>query len=373
MRWELERNDVHLWAYKGKSESRRPRPKLILENPTDHYVCNASLTGSTRRVSWDYGATFGDLEYVVPRGPAFGPYSMFCISDPDGKLQSSEDSAINSALAKLRNVQFDLGVFLGELPETIAFVKSGAQECLDGYVDASKRADRADRIRAKLRKLPPTRSNLKRINNLTNLISTIWLSYRYGVMPLYYALYDALEAFQKGLDKPRFVRVKATSKEVVDGKYYDGENPVLQTGSIRTRVSITATVSPDFASSLGMDNPALIAWELFPLSFVFDWFINVGDYLTGLLPRGISNVLGTVSTKVDAQLKADSLTIREAHLVIECSPVIGHTQSYFRRVFYGLPQPRLYYNPVLNMKRYIDAFALMKLIFAKADKYAVKK
>lgn len=192
-------------------------------------------------------------------------------------------------------------------------------------------------------------------------------------MPLYFALRDALETFQKGLDKPRYVKVKATSKETVDGNYYDGENPVLQTGSIRTRVSITATVFPDFASSLGLDNPALIAWELTPLSFVFDWFINVGDYLTGLLPRGISNVKGTISTKVDAQLRADPLTIREAPIVVECGPVIGHTQSYSRRVFYGLPQPRLYYNPVLNMKRYADAFALMKLIFVKADKYAVKK
>lgn len=373
MRWELERNDVHLWAYKGKSDDRRPRPKPVIDYPTDHYVCNVSLTGSVRRVSWDDGVTFGENEFVPPRGPAYGPYSMFCIADPDDKLGSSEGAAINSALAKLRNVQFDLGVFLGELPETIAFVKTGAQDCLDGYVQAAKRAERADKIRAKLRKLPPTRSNLKRINNLTNLIAAIWLSYRYGVMPLYYALYDAMKTFNEGLNESRFVKVKATSRETVNGNYYEGENTVTQTGSIITRVSIAAKVSPDFASSLGLDNPALIAWELVPLSFVFDWFVNVGDYLTGLLPRGITDVKGTISTKVDAQLKGDKLTIRSEPLVIEHGPVSGFTQSYSRRAIYSLPQPRLYFKPVLNLKRYADAFALMKLIFVKADRYAVKK
>lgn len=373
MRWELERNDHELWAYKGKSDSRRTKPKPVIDYPTDYYVCNVSLTGSTRRVSWDNGSTFSEPELVAPRGPAFGPYSMFCIADPDDKLGSSEGAAINSALAKLRNVQFDLGVFLGELPETIAFVKTGAQDCLDGYVQASKRAERADKIRAKLRKLPPTRSNLKRINNLTNLIATIWMSYRYGVMPLYYALHDALKTFNEGLNEPRYVKVRGTSKESVNGNYYEGENLVIQTGSIVSRVSIAAKVTPDIASSLGLDNPALIAWELVPLSFVFDWFINVGDYLTGLLPRGIADVRGTVSTKVDAQLKGDKLTIRSENLVIEHGPVSGFTQSYSRRAIYSLPQPRLYFRPVLNMKRYVDAFALMKLLFLKADRYAVKK
>lgn len=33
---------------------------------------------------------------------------------------------------------------------------------------------------------------------------------------------------------------------------------------------------------LGLTNPALVAWELVPFSFVFDWFISVGQYLQGI-------------------------------------------------------------------------------------------
>jgi hypothetical protein len=33
------------------------------------------------------------------------------------------------------------------------------------------------------------------------------------------------------------------------------------------------------ASQLGFVNPAAIAWELVPFSFVVDWFVNVGEFL----------------------------------------------------------------------------------------------
>jgi len=33
---------------------------------------------------------------------------------------------------------------------------------------------------------------------------------------------------------------------------------------------------------LGLLNPAVLAWELVPFSFVVDWFVNVGNYLAGM-------------------------------------------------------------------------------------------
>jgi hypothetical protein len=41
---------------------------------------------------------------------------------------------------------------------------------------------------------------------------------------------------------------------------------------------------PVFAemAQLGFTNPAAIAWEITPFSFVFDWFYQVGDYLNAL-------------------------------------------------------------------------------------------
>jgi hypothetical protein len=36
------------------------------------------------------------------------------------------------------------------------------------------------------------------------------------------------------------------------------------------------------AANLGLTNPAALAWELVPFSFVADWFVPVGDYLNCL-------------------------------------------------------------------------------------------
>lgn len=194
-------------------------------------------------------------------------------------------------------------------------------------------------------------------------------------MPLYYALVDAMKTFEEGLHKSRLERVRTSSKFSVDGVYHtDGDGATtLQSGSVKVRVNINAEVSPDFASSLGLDNPALIAWELTPLSFVFDWFINVGDFLTGLTPRGVAFVSGSISTKVDVQVGRGPQTFGgDSPVWIAVGPVTGYCQSYERKILSNLPQPRLFWNPDLNMKRYTDAFALLKLIFFKLDRYSVK-
>lgn len=373
MKIEKQITNVDEWTLVGRNDASRPYPENPGLSPTDHIVVNRSSSGWTRSLSFDRGKTYYEPDKVSPRNTAHGPYNCFLLNDVDGLLEKTKTAATNKALVKLSDVQFDLGVFLAELPETMNLVTSGATEIIDGYRKASKRADRADRARARLRRKPPTRSILKKINNLTNLIASIWLSYRYGVMPLYYALVDAVELFEKGLDKSQLKHVRASAKATITGIYWNGERPITQTGSITCRASILATCKPDFASSLGLDNPALIAWELVPLSFVFDWFVNVGDYLLGLNTRGKTFVSGTVSTKVDSQIEGNAATIVNGTLVVKVSAMRGHSQSYVRSVLTGLPKPKMELNPSLNLVRYADALALSKLIFLSLDKYSIKK
>jgi hypothetical protein len=52
-----------------------------------------------------------------------------------------------------------------------------------------------------------------------------------------------------------------------------------------TRVKIyLEVVNPNLHTiqQMGLTNPLVVAWELIPFSFVADWFIQVGDYLTAL-------------------------------------------------------------------------------------------
>jgi hypothetical protein len=51
--------------------------------------------------------------------------------------------------------------------------------------------------------------------------------------------------------------------------------------SVRARVKIN-NIDLYRAEQLGLLNPAVLAWELVPFSFIVDWFANVGDYLASM-------------------------------------------------------------------------------------------
>lgn len=58
------------------------------------------------------------------------------------------------------------------------------------------------------------------------------------------------------------------------------------------------------AGELGLTNPALVAWELVPYSFVVDWFLPIGDWLqaqTSLLGLSFSDLSITTTITKRAQ------------------------------------------------------------------------
>jgi len=111
-----------------------------------------------------------------------------------------------------------------------------------------------------------------------------WMTYRYGIMPLAYSYRDILKSINRGIcntsRKYQVVQPRPTGVSLPgSGSHYKWTET---DGDIR----INATVFQYFElrqnasfSSLGL-NPLATAWELIPYSFVLDWFVNVGDYIT---------------------------------------------------------------------------------------------
>jgi hypothetical protein len=102
-------------------------------------------------------------------------------------------------------------------------------------------------------------------------------------------------AQQQVIRPPRF-QVSATeeitrtlSGKVTDTAYGAGgftkTLTYFHSGNYKCRVKVWCELSSPHLSELqqiGLTNPALVVWELIPFSFVFDWFVSVGDWLTGL-------------------------------------------------------------------------------------------
>jgi len=125
-----------------------------------------------------------------------------------------------------------------------------------------------------------------------------WLEYKYGWIPLLMDVKGTAEFFAQqwalGGRPPReVVRVsdswdKSYEKRV---KYTPTggapQEDQVETLTVKDTVRLKAWVELNCpflaaAQQAGLTNPLVVAWELVPYSFVFDWFIQVGDWLTAL-------------------------------------------------------------------------------------------
>lgn len=111
-----------------------------------------------------------------------------------------------------------------------------------------------------------------------------WLEVHFGIVPLVQDIWNAVDTLQSPIPYGRCYG-SGSHAYSVSGSGLSPEqwsNAGTQTGKVRCRVGARVTVSnPNLylANRLGLLNPASLAWELTPWSFVVDWFTNVGDFL----------------------------------------------------------------------------------------------
>lgn len=198
---------------------------------------------------------------------------------------------MNSSYAKVVQPDFDLPVFLAELKETLLFIRNP----LKGLLKYFER---------------------KGIKNLLRLTNDTWLQYRYGVRPMIADMNSAYSAMNNSFHRYADIIRKASahSQVVVSHKYRecwtnDSEFLNYVSSSLNFKYSVDVTTSVEttastfytwlftrYAPVLGiLQGPGVLAgtlWETIPLSFVVDWFVGVGDFLStfrytpGLLIKG---------------------------------------------------------------------------------------
>lgn len=122
-------------------------------------------------------------------------------------------------------------------------------------------------------------------------LSSKWLEYRYGWTPLAYSLYEAAENLRKKVqDEELLVKARASQTRSVTGTLTTGtygtqsykQHSLTEKSSCRQEIGYRFRPPPPALQQIAnwtSLNPLMIAWELTPLSFVADWFVNVGDQL----------------------------------------------------------------------------------------------
>jgi hypothetical protein len=125
-------------------------------------------------------------------------------------------------------------------------------------------------------------------------IGESWLELQYGWKPLLSDIFGACDAIRSAdLAEPKRYRatVRGAAKSHTQVLYNIGEpgDDTIETGLYYEDLGVKVRL--DFyldnpvlaqASALGITNPLNTAWEELPYSFVADWFIPVGSFLSGL-------------------------------------------------------------------------------------------
>lgn len=237
------------------------------------------------------------------------------------------DLAVTRAHADVDVSEMQLLASLGELPETLSWLKSLITRLKDVVLAFKRRRE----IVNVLRKLSyahaesGTRTSLKQLERyLTTLqkrkerrasrpATTIidgavnaWLEFRYAVRPLIGDIQNALNALNAVIASRRCVarghEYASAKREDVDhfqmvdsGAPYMGITAkISEEETIRARGGVLYAIEEQVVSLitiLGLDQPVESLWELIPFSFIIDWVFSIGDWLQSLFKSSGLDIL----------------------------------------------------------------------------------
>lgn len=200
----------------------------------------------------------------------------------------------------------------------------------------------------------------------------IWLESRYGIRPIVYDFKSAYKAFTTFKDKLTLIKGKGSESDTFQDEHDTGYVPVgigwekrilrRSTMSASYHGSCYLRYSGDVGAvgrSFGAD-PLLTAWELVPYSFVVDWFINIGAYVSTIQPQLRGNILGIGSSyKIVTSQSAiySQRNISGHHDVGSYGPATNLVEKeYYVRYPSEVPFPS--FLPKLTLPKIVDLVAL---------------
>jgi len=163
---------------------------------------------------------------------------------------------------------------------------------IDLSIDLLQHSQTTDMLKSAAKVFKNYEKVLHAIKHQPSKVATnLWLQWVYGVKPTLSTIYDTVQLFKDGGPKSGYLRVTESAKSVEKKKL--GENltgsgipsTIIQTSSKRCRFDLVYNLKPSVMNnlaSLSSLNPASIAWEMMPYSFVLDWFYDVGGYLRNI-------------------------------------------------------------------------------------------
>lgn len=214
---------------------------------------------------------------------------------------SQRNEAVTKALLQLADNKANIGENLATFRQTINLMGNP----LNKLVSELRRGHKISEFKPFLRQVPRRGVSLEGV-------AQRYLEYVYGLRPLMQDLFGLSELAKRQGNSPLFVSAYGKSRRQLRSSGYNFHNTssncdsTLLSGMSNsvTRCSLWGRVDPNYSGTralnqLGLLNPASLAWELVPWSFVVDWVLPIGSVLQALTaPAGLIFVDGSLSHRV---------------------------------------------------------------------------
>lgn len=241
-------------------------------------------------------------------------------------------------LEALVDSDVDLGQFLGELPSSLKSMAGNAITLLRA-ASAAKKGDVKGIAKA---------LGVKRAKDVGGSAADVWFSYKFGWLPMMQDLHNMHSAVTKQMNKPEFLKVTRRHQIFEPAKYSTyGKTEGIQKYGCKIGVSYrVANSTLAGLNSLGLVNPLSVAWALMPLTFVWDWVLPIGSFLTQLsAPIGLQFVHGYETRYASGEAWVTEPVASHSGAMPKFH-VIG--KSFSRERLYTWPQPSLVLDFGLN-------------------------
>lgn len=209
--------------------------------------------------------------------------SHWGVGDKFGQAVVSDPSSIE-LLSKLvqewKNTDLNIGVSAAEGKESLGMVS----DKLFGLYQAA-RAMRRGNLGGAIRHFnhPVPRRHRKRAAKQLSQgdVSGAWLSVHLGWVPMIQDVYAGLQ-YSESDGGYGIIRTPWIKGEVTCNSAGGSNAPIPRKLDYRSRLVCEVRTPPQWYDRLGLTNPALVAWELVPFSFVVDYFLPIGDSIEAL-------------------------------------------------------------------------------------------
>ncbi|DAD50014.1 maturation protein [ssRNA phage Gephyllon.4_21] len=231
-------------------------------------------------------------------------HNVFSLGFRIGEYDASSalDRANNKLLDSLKDQKVNVAQAFAEREMTVKTVTDTVSTIAKTFVQLKKGnfTGAAKALGIKPPKRGQRRFNKEFVNDAANAVGNGWLALQYGWRPLLQDVYgsaqtlaqaslasdnrNSIYAVATGLSRKNLALNQMKSDSVAG---WSGSSRTLWTCDgfylVKVKVRYVKSSPPLSAlSKVGITNPALLAWELMPYSFVIDWFVPIGNWLGNL-------------------------------------------------------------------------------------------